>query len=76
MNNVKNDENISPQTIAVATGAQISEWPPNPIARENKPATVVSVVIIMGKTLRLAAYVTAALNPPLFAAEYRPQIAF
>ena len=39
----------------VATGDHINELPPKPNANENKPATVVSVVITTGNNLRLAA---------------------
>ena len=52
---VRQVEKVSPQTIDVATGPQIKEWPPNPVANENKPAIVVSDVIKIGITRRLAA---------------------
>ena len=41
-------EKASPQTIAVATGPQISDLPPSPSASEDSPAIVVSVVIRIG----------------------------
>ncbi len=47
-------EKSKSQTIEVATGAQISDCPPKPVASENNPATVVNVVIIIGN-IRLRA---------------------
>ena len=51
----KTAENIKPHTMDVATGAQINELPPKPVANENKPATVVNVVIYIGSIRLLAA---------------------
>ena len=48
-----------PQTIAVATGPQISEEPPSPAANENNPAIVVITVITIGTTLLRPAYKVA-----------------
>ena len=48
-------EKAKPQTIAVATGPQIRDFPPNPVVRENKPATVVKDVMRIGTTRRRAA---------------------
>ena len=47
-------EKMRPQTIAVATGPQISDLPPSPVARESRPATVVSEVMSIGKTYKEA----------------------
>jgi len=54
-NSVRNVETIKPQTMAVATGPHMREWPPRPVARENKPAMVVNEVIKIGMTRRRAA---------------------
>ena len=53
---VSSVENASPHTMAVATGPQISDLPPSPVASENSPAMVVSEVIKIGITRRRAAY--------------------
>ena len=55
INKVRLDEKISPHTIAVATGDQTSECPPTPNDSDNRPATVVNVVIMIGNILLLAA---------------------
>ena len=52
-------ENTRPQTIDVATGPQIMEDPPSPVAREKRPAIVVIEVISIGISLLLAAYTVA-----------------
>ena len=48
-------EKDRPQTMAVATGPQMSDSPPSPKASDDKPAMVVSVVINMGMTRLRAA---------------------
>ena len=54
-NNVNRLEKASPQTMAVATGPQISDSPPSPKASDDKPAIVVNVVINIGMTRLRAA---------------------
>ena len=58
-NKVSTVENANPQTIAVATGPQISDLPARPAASENNPAMVVREVISIGITRRRAAYTVA-----------------
>ena len=48
-----------PNTMLVATGPHSSDFPPSPVARENKPAIVVKAVMIIGTTRRRAAYMIA-----------------
>ena len=48
-------DTISPHTMEAATGPQISELPPRPVASENRPAMVVNDVIMIGIILLLAA---------------------
>jgi len=48
-------EKDNPHTIAVATGPQSKEGPASPMASEKSPAMVVSDVISIGITRRLAA---------------------
>jgi len=55
MNNVSAEATNRPNTMLVATGPQSSDLPPRPVASEKSPAIVVSVVIRMGITRRLAA---------------------
>lgn len=45
--------------MEAATGPQISELPPRPVASENNPAIVVMEVIIIGTTRRLDAAMIA-----------------
>ena len=45
----------NPHIIEEATGPQSSELPPNPVARESKPAIVVNEVMMTGITRRLPA---------------------
>ena len=52
---VNEEEIINPKTMVDATGPHISDCPPRPIANENKPATVVNVVMVIGIKRRLAA---------------------
>lgn len=58
-NKVSMVENANPQTMTVATGLHTKDFPAKPIARENRPAIVVSEVIQTGITLLLAAYIVA-----------------
>ncbi len=58
-NNVKIVATNKPDTMLVAIGPQRSDLPPSPTASENKPAIVVIVVIKIGITRRLAAYIVA-----------------
>ena len=48
-------EKLNPQTIVVATGPHNNDLPPRPTARAKRPAIVVTEVIVIGTTLRLAA---------------------
>ena len=54
-NKVSMVENANPHTMDDATGPQINDSPPNPVANENSPAIVVKEVIIIGITRRRAA---------------------
>ena len=56
---VNNDEKARPQTIAVANGPQINDFPAKPLASEKSPAIVVREVIKIGIILLLAAKIIA-----------------